>query len=1111
MIFYGITAALWIGWMVLGWFLPGLLKLSGQNDWPVRLLFWLVGTVIAGVAVYVKVMADRKKKALALAGEQGAELDFVLAEADKKLQASGGSLGTLPVVFVMGARGTAKTTLVLNSGLEPELLAGLVYQEGNQLVQTRTANVWLAKGTVFVEAAPTLLENDKLWRAFAQRFAPGGLTAIQAGSKPAPRSVLMFVGMEEFYQSGAGEMMAAKARVLNQRLIEMSKLLGSRLPVYVVFTKADQMPNFSNYVAYFSNEEAAEVMGATVPIRDLTAGGVYAEQAGRQFQDLLEELFRSLAERRVALQERDANQQGRPPVYEFPREFRKLKQAASTFLVDLCRPSQLAVSPFVRGFYFSGVRPVLVSDAAGTQRRVPQWMFVTRFFSEVLLKDRAALGAASMSTKTNSTRRLLLGTAAALGIVAATLFTVSYFNNRSLATELADASKALRTVQVAQGEVPSLDSLNKLDRLRGALERLRGYEKEGAPLRLRWGLYTGDTLLPTARRLYFESFRNVMFGETQTAVLDFMKRLPPAPGPQDDYLMTYNALKAYLITTSNPEKSTKAFLTPELMKYWRGMKEVDPQRNALVAKQFDFYAEELLASNPFSKENDALTVDRTRRFLKQFSGEERLYNAIVAEASRANPTISYNKLYPNGAKAVRVDKEVQGAFSKEGFAWMQDALKNLPKYFGGEAWVLGEEVKMSVNLSELEQRLRARYYKDFADQWKAYLKSVTVLRYASLKDAAEKLKMHSGNQSPLLAAVYLASRHTSVAEKTIAEQFQPAQLLVAPGSEGQLIGGENEPYMAGLLQLQGSIEMISNMPASQAAQDPSAAQSLTLATNAKMTARNVAQKFRPDPVDRVDGMVLKLMEDPITYVESFLRGLGPAELNGAGAGFCKEFTSLISKYPFNPNASAQATVAEFNAIFAPQTGSLWTFYDTKLKAMLVNQGGEYRAVPTPAMALTPAFVAAFNRFAAVTATAYGMNPSPNFKYSVKLNAEMKREVRLAIDGQSAEFKNASSPAKQFVWNGQGVGVRTTIVGGGTVSFDGPLGVFQWFNDAERWNQNSATSHTVLWYQRSGTKIMTDDQGKPLSMTLDLEMPIPLFRKGYLAGLQCTSNVARAGN
>ncbi len=1111
MLFGLIVGFSWVAWMALGWFLPEWIGIKGNDAWFVRGLFWLIGTAFAGFLVYWKITSDRKKKALALAGEQGAELDFVLAEADKKLQASGGSLATMPVVFVMGARGSAKTTLITNSGLEPELLAGLVYQEGNQLVQTRTANVWLARKTVFVEAAPTLLENDKLWKAFSQRFAPSGMTALKASSTPAPRSVLMFVGTEEFFQQGAGEMMTAKARILNQRLIEMSKTLGARIPVYVIFTKADQMPNFANYVSYMSNDEVAEVLGATVPIVDMASTGVYAEQAGKRFGDLMEELFRSLAERRVPLQERDANQQGRPPVYEFPREFRKLRQAVTTFLVDICRPSQIAVSPFVRGFYFSGVRPVLVSDAAGTQRRMPQWLFINRFFSDVLLKDKAALGASSVSTRTDGTRRLLLGVAGALGLIATGLFTWSYFNNRALESELAEASKALRGVQVAQGEVPTLDSLNKLDRLRGVLERLRGYQKEGAPLMMRWGLYTGDTLLPTSRKLYFESFRNVMFGETQTAVLDYMKRLPQAPTPQDDYMTSYNALKAYLITTSNPDKSTKTFLTPVLMKYWQGVKQVEPQRYGLVGKQFDFYAEELKESNPFSKENDAVTVDRTRVFLKQFSGDERLYNAILAEANRANPTINYNKLYPDGYKAVKVDKEVQGSFSKEGFAWMQAAFKNLPKYFGGEAWVLGEEVKMSVNLSELEQRLRARYFKDYSDQWKAYLKSVTVLRYATLRDASEKLKMHSSNQSPLLAAVYLASKHTDVAEKSISEQFQPTQLLVAPSSAGQLIGGENQPYMGGLLQLQGSIEMIAGMPASQAAQDPAAAQSLNQATTAKLTARNVAQKFRPDPLDKVDAQVLKIMEDPITYVEGFLRGLGPAEMNGAGAGFCKQFSDLISKYPFNPNSKNQATITEFNGIFAPQTGALWTFYDTKLKQMLVNQGGEYRAVPTQSMALTPTFVAAFNRFAAVTSTAYGLNPSPNFKYSVKLNPEMKREVKLSIDGQSAEFKNASTPAKPFVWNGQGVGVRTTIVGGGTVSFDGPLGVFQWFNDAERWNQNSATSHTVLWYQRSGTKIMTDDQGKPLSMTLDLDMAIPLFRKGYLAGLQCTSNVARSGN
>ena len=1107
--FYAITAVVWIGLLVVAWFLPGWLGIEGSSAWMVRGLFAAVVTALAGIAIYLKVMADRRKRQLALSGELGAELEFVLAEAEKKLAASGKKIEELPVIFLLGARGSAKTTLITKSGLEPELLAGLVYQEGNQLVQTRSANVWLAKQTLFVEAAPTLLENDKLWTAFVNRFAPGGWTALHANATPAPRAVLLHVGIEEFFQANAGEQMQAKARLLNQRMIEMGKTLGTRLPIYTLFTKADQIPHFANFVGYMTNEEAAQVFGATLPI--VNAAGVYAEQATQRFTHHIEELFRSLAERRVGLMEREMNQPGRPPIYEFPREFRKLTQPLTNFLVDIGRPSQLAVSPFVRGFYFTGVRPVVLNDAAGTQRRVPQWTFLTRFYNEVLLKDRNAMLTAGVSTKTNTTRRAVLATAAALGAIVATLFTVSYFQNRALENEFGEAARALKSVQVAQGEVPSLDSLNRLDRLRASLEKVRGYQKKGAPLMMRWGLYVGDTLLPTARRLYFENFRNLMFGESQAALLDYMRRLPPAPGPQDDYMATYNTLKAYLITTSNPDKSTRSFLTPVLVKYWQGVKQPDPQRAALIAKQFDFYADELLDSNPFSKENESMTVDRTRRFLKQFEAEERLYNAILAEANRANPPINFNKLYPDGAKAVRVDKEVQGAFSKEGFAWMQEALKNLPKYFGGESWVLGEEVKTTGNLAVLEAKLRTRYYQDFAGQWKAYLKSITVLRYASLRDAADKLKLHSGNLSPLLASIFLASKNTAVAEKSIADQFQPTQLLVNPASSGQLIGGKNQPYMAGLLQLQGTIEQIAALPASQAAQDPAAQTSLNFANQAKLTARNVAQEFRPDPADKVDATVLKLMEDPITYVEAFLRSLGPAELNGAGAGFCKQFSELISKYPFNPKSKVNASITEFNSIFAPQTGALWVFYDSKLKPMLPKQGNEYRATPAAGMALTPTFVSAFNRFAAVTDTAYGLNPTPSFRYSVKLNGDMKREVRLSIDGQSGEFKNAASPAKAFVWNGMGTGVRTTIVGGGTVNFDGPLGVFQWFNDAERWTQNSATSHTVLWYQRSGTKIMEDEQGKPLSMILDLEMPIPLFKSGYLAGLQCTANVAKSGN
>src|SRR5262249_7380672 len=140
-----------------------------------------------------------------------------------------------------------------------------------------------------------------------------------------------------------------------------------------------------------------------------------------------------------------------PTTYEFPREFRKLRTLLVQMLVDVCRPSQLRTTPFLRGFYFTGVRPVtitttgpaLLRDGAGAQpfdaplesgatgifdlhrakaagaqraqvaeasesRRVPQWVFLPPFFTEVLLKDRAALTASAASTKTSFWRRFLL-------------------------------------------------------------------------------------------------------------------------------------------------------------------------------------------------------------------------------------------------------------------------------------------------------------------------------------------------------------------------------------------------------------------------------------------------------------------------------------------------------------------------------------------------------------------------------------------------------------------------------------------------------------------------------------------------------------------------------
>jgi len=167
----------------------------------------------------------------------------------------------------------------------------------------------------------------------------------------APRAAIVCYDTESFLKPGASETTLSAARKLAVRLQEISQLLGISFPVYVLFTKLDRVSFFPEFVRGLNKEEASEVLGATLPVRSL-ATGVYAEEETRRLGKAFDELFYSLAERRLDLLGRENDGSQLPAIYEFPRELRKLRTLLVQFLVDLTRPSQLSVNPFLRGFLF---------------------------------------------------------------------------------------------------------------------------------------------------------------------------------------------------------------------------------------------------------------------------------------------------------------------------------------------------------------------------------------------------------------------------------------------------------------------------------------------------------------------------------------------------------------------------------------------------------------------------------------------------------------------------------------------------------------------------------------------------------------------------------------
>ncbi|MFN3322439.1 MAG: ImcF-related family protein [Bryobacteraceae bacterium] len=1156
-----LTAAAALGTcLTLALMIGSLLGLRGRSFAIFTALFGVLGVIAAILLVWYQLKSLRgKPKAAEGGGDAGGgdEVDVLLREAEVRLAAAkvsqGAGISSFPVIFLLGEPGSTKTSTMVHSGLEPELLAGQVYQE-TAIVPTRSLNVWYARQAIFLEPGGRWLSDPPSWLRLIRRLQPGKLKSVVGASGQAPRAAILCVDCDSFTRSGGADALTVMTRKLQARLGEISQALGISFPVYVLFTKADRLPFFPDFVRNLTNEEAGQVFGATLPLRNVHSG-VYAESETQRIGAAFDGLFYSLCDKRLDLLPRETDGDKIPGAYEFPREFRKLRNTVVQFLVDLCRPSQLRASPFLRGFYFSGVRPVWVNEVAqapvqtrreeqafGTSsgatgifkvagqqssqpsyaqqpvvgtKKVPQWVFITRLFNDLILQDRAALGASGASTRTSALQRGLLAAAAVLFLVFATGATVSFIGNRALENDAISAARGIPPGEVAGNELPSLESLQKLETLRQSLARLTAYERDGAPWRLRWLLYTGSDIYPSVRRVYYSRFRQLLFGQTQGRILASLQGLPAAPGPNDDYGTSYDNLKAYLISTSEYQRSTKDFLSPVLQNRWSEGRQVPPEILQLAQLQFDFYSEDLPLGNPYSREPDAPTVDRSRRYLAQFSGIERVYQFMLAEASRKNPKINFNARFPGSAEVVINNRDISGAFTKGGWDFMQDALKKADQFFGGERWVLGDYASANVDKAKLEQELTNRYVDDYIAQWRAFVKNSTVVRYRDLKDAAAKLTALSGNQTPLMALFWLTTQHTSVENDRIKAAFRSVhQVVPPPATDPQYVLPSNQNYMGALLNLQTSIEQVAGLPSPDPA---SASATMSSASQARIVTRQLAQTFPVDPEAQLQTTVQKLMEDPITNAEALLRGIGPAELNAKAKGLCAQFSAMTNKFPFNPNATAEATLQEVNALLRPGDGALWTFYQESLSKSLQKQGAEYVANPGGGLNLNPAFVAFFNQAAKFSEALYPNNaPEPKFSYSLQpLRSDQIQSLSLTIDGQTANFTGQAAPIR-FTWPGAAsreVRLSAKLQGGTDFEFqnrEGLWSVFRFFADADQWSRSGA-GYNLEWIVkqgREGRPVMIGGRALTYRFYLDTSGAPPVFQKEWLSGFRCVSQAAR---
>lgn len=1151
---YWASAASFVFFIALGALGGKLFHLDGPGWYLFLGVMASLGLGSAAIFAYLqnRWQARRDAKASEAAAGGGAaggasEID-VIREANTRLaQSKGASIANLPLIFVVGDRGTAKTSTLVNSGLEPELLAGQIYQDG-VVAQTRTANLFFARDTVFVEAGGATLAQPGAWKNLITRLQPGRLKAA-GGRGQAPRGVLLCFDLEAFARPGAAESIGNAARYLQERLGEVSQQLGISFPVYVLFTRADRVPFFADFVRNLSMDEAGQVVGATLPLRGSAAGGVYAEEEARRLGAAFNDLFHSFCDQRLRLLPREADTDKVPGAYEFPREFRKLRNLLVQFLVDVGRPSQLRASPFLRGFYFSGVRPVEVRDISaasqspsqtaspaekvsgatgmfraglqaerraqqavaqpgGSARKVPQWLFLGHLFHSVILADAAARAASGSSVKTSLAKRILLASSAGLCLLYSILLIISFFGNRSLENNALTAARNISAGEAAGANLASEDSLRRLDTLRQSLAQLTDYKLNGAPLHLRWGLYSGNDMLPQVRRVYYGKFRQLLFGSTQAQLLAFLQKAPATPAPSDDYGYAYDTLKTYLLTTSewkrSSEQSLQSYLGSRLLARWDNGRdaEIGKERMDLAKLQFDFYARDLQNGNPYLAVSEAAAVDRARLYLSRFSGVERVYRFLLSEAAKRNPPANFNQKFPGTSEAVTSTVDVAWAFTRDGWTFMQDQIKR--QNFGGEQWVLGNYQAQAVDQASMDKGILDLYRRDYVEQWRNVLRRSNVNKYSNLQDASRKLTILTSSQAPLLALFWWTSQNTAIDLPGVADRFRAVQAISPPSGVQQYIVPQNQTYNAGLMNLQQAVDKAAN-------KDPDGERtSHENAQTATLTTRQLAATFAPDAEAHIEQRAEELLLQPIKFLDE----VGSEDLRAGGARFCAAFNALTPKFPFNPTAQPEVTLDELGAFLRPKTGTLWTFYDSTLKNVMQCQNGDCTAKgSTP---INPNFVRFVGQAMKFSRALYGeAGMDPNLQYTLKPQAsDQVEEFDITINNQAAALKGGAQ--HMFSWPGPGprnFRLSLKIAGGSQTdvgNWETLWSVFRFFADADT-SKAAPGGYNFDWVVRlgrAGTPMQV--KGRPLTYEffVDTGGGPAVFSKDFLSTLKCTVPVAR---
>ncbi len=1037
---------------------------------------------------------------------------------------AGDAVYALPWFLIAGPPASGKTSLLLSSGLEFQTLPSQRRAEQHIVRPTRSCEWRITDSAVLLDTAGRYQnespDRDE-WTALAE-------TIRKYRAERPLDGLLVAVSAERVIRLSETEI-EQQAKVLRARLDELMQQVRARFPVYLVFTHADSIEGFKEFFAASNQEPRSQVWGTTIPLeKSLNAHAL--------FDGEFDLLYDALMRRRLVRLGQPAPPARQLNIFDFPLRFGEARSKLGLFTSSLFRPNPFSESPLLRGFYFTanvvngaaapppspskqGATTLLKDGGEQAVRAVGDGYFAGRFFKEVLLRDKDLAASFQASQKRPSRLRYALPVAAALVLFALTAVLIAsfIFNKRLIAEAVERGSHVDEITRADVGKDPARkDSVNTLvelqavDQLRETLDQLDEYDRKGPPLYMRFGLYSGNTINPPLRAIYFDSIEQ-RFKKPTVALLErdlraFASGAPaagasPSPsstGPQssaaasEDVLgRNYDLLKAYLML-ADASKVEPTFLAGQLADYWK--RSSPPDMEIISHQQLEFFARQMSSEDaPHIKVDDRLVAE-ARRKLVAYPAVNRFYKRVTTEINaKATPVNLDSILEGRGIGVLDSSYTVPGSFTIEGYRdHMREAFDSAAAEISKDDWVMGAQATASKDQGADVGKLQNMYFRDYADQWDKFIKGIRVRDFKSKDDAVEKLKVLSGNDSPLERVIQTVERHTNLSAPRkssgiigwtigwIKSWFQSSSSEQTGG--GSVVEREFRP----LFQFASADAKKESTPASQYRKELRGVKdALELQTNEQLTRTSESlltgkddlglQKAEQNISNLLEGFkatagaadAAALLKQPLDNLRRLLYGRGIEQIEKTWRDqVYPRAKSLESGFPFTD--AGESSVSDLSRFLNPVNGQFTSFFKDQLAQSFEDAQGQWRLKESGAVKFSDDFVKYLNSARQLREALFpNGGQQPEVGYELILQPVKDTDITVEIDGTRVETRGTEQQSAKFTWPARSgaSGAKITVMQGSAQPAEKPFlgewGLFRMF-EAGGANKSGDNQFALSW-------------------------------------------------